>query len=183
ETVPWDDLDRALSSADIVISSTGAPEPIVDRQRYQKILARRQARPLIILDLAVPRDFDPRIHDGERTCLFNIDDLDRVQEQRLRERQKYVAPAEAIVEAETQRFMTGWRRRKHGPTIARLHDDLEAKRKEIVRQVMSRLNGRLSADDRRYIEDAFRLLQNHFLHGPINALTQEPSEDQGHTLL
>jgi glutamyl-tRNA reductase len=183
DAVSWEELDSALGSADIVISSTGAPEPIVDRLRYEKILARRQSRPLIILDLALPRDFDPRIHDGERTCLFNIDDLHRIQAQRLEERQKHVAPAEAIVEAESRRFMKSWRRRKHGPIIARLHDDLESKRQLIVRQVMSRLNGRVTDDDRRYIEDAFRLLQNHFLHGPISALTQEPSESQGHTLL
>src|SRR5262249_14926707 len=183
EVVGWDDLDSALGSADIVISSTGAPEPIVDGPRYQKILARRPSRPVIIFDLAVPRDFDSRIHDGERTCLFNIDDLHRVQEQRLREREKHVAPAEAIVDAETRRFMKSWRRRKHGPVIARLHDDLENKRRLIVRQVIWRLNGRLTDDDRRYIEDAFRLLQNHFLHGPITALTEEASESQGHTLL
>jgi glutamyl-tRNA reductase len=181
--VLWDELDSALSSADIVISSTGAPEPIVDRARYQKILARRPPRPLIILDLAVPRDFDPRIHDGERTCLFNIDDLHRIQAQRLRQREKHVAPAEAIVEAESRRFMKSYRHRKHGPIIARLHEDLESKRQLVVRQVMSRLNGRLTEDDRRCIEDAFRLLQNHFLHGPITALTEEPSESQGHTLL
>jgi glutamyl-tRNA reductase len=182
EVVSWDDLDQALGSADIIISSTGSPEPVVDSQRYQKIAVRRQSRPIIILDLAVPRDFDPRIHDGERTCLFNIDDLHRVQDQRLRERAKHIAPAEAIVDAETRRFMTSWRRRKHGPIIARLHDDLESKRQLIVRQVMSKLNGRLTDDDSRYIEDAFRLLQNHFLHGPITALTEEP-ESQGHTLL
>jgi glutamyl-tRNA reductase len=183
EPIPWDDLDPALCSADIVISSTGASEPIVDSTRYQEILARRQSRPLIILDLAVPRDFDPRIHDGERTCLFNIDDLHRVQEQRLSERQKHVAPAEAIVEAEARRFTTSWSRRQHGPTIARLNDDLESKRRLIVRQVMSKLNGRLTDEDRRYIEDAFRRLQNQFLHGPITALTEEPPENQGHTLL
>ena len=56
EAISWDDLDGALCSADIVISSTGAPEPIVDSTRYQKILTRRQPRPIIILDLAVPRE-------------------------------------------------------------------------------------------------------------------------------
>jgi glutamyl-tRNA reductase len=183
EAVSWDDLDFALRTADIVISSTGAPEPIVDSTRYQRIFARRLPRPLIILDLAVPRDFDPRIHDGERTCLFNIDDLHRIQKHRLQERAKHVAPAEAIVEAESRRFIKCWRHRKYGPIIGRLHDDLESKRQLVVRQVMSKLNGRVTDEDRRYIEDAFRLLQNHFLHGPITALTEEPSENQGHTLL
>ena len=67
--------------------------------------------PLVILDIAVPRDFDPRIHDGDRTCLFNIDDLQRIRDATLAERLKHVAPAEAIVEQETQRFVTDWARR------------------------------------------------------------------------
>ena len=62
---------------------------------------------MVILDIAVPRDFDPRIHDGDQTCLFNIDDLKRIREQTLADRRKHVAPAEAIVEQEAQRFLEG----------------------------------------------------------------------------
>ena len=74
EPVAWDRLDEALTRADIVLSTTGAPEPIVTRERYARIAPRRTGR-LVILDIAVPRDFDPRIHDGDQTNLFNIDDL------------------------------------------------------------------------------------------------------------
>ena len=84
EPVPWERLDDALSRADIVLSTTGAPEPIVTPERYAAIDARRTRGPLVILDIAVPRDFDPRIHDGDRTCLFNIDDLKRIREETLR---------------------------------------------------------------------------------------------------
>src|SRR6266478_4982283 len=143
QAVPWEGLDDALVEADIVLSTTGAPEPIVTRRRFDAILARRGGGTMVILDIAVPRDFDPRIHDGDRACLFNIDDLQRISAQTLKERQKALAPAEAIVEREVQRFLTDWTRRRHGPVIARLTQEFEARRLAIVTQLMAKLNGRL----------------------------------------
>jgi glutamyl-tRNA reductase len=180
----WDDLDGALAKADIILSTTGAAEPIVSLERYEKTQARRKSgNPVVILDIAVPRDFDPRIHDGDRTCLFNIDDLKRIREQTLSDRKRHIAPAEAIVEEEQHRFLKDWARRQHAPVIARLTREFEAKRQAIVEQLFNRLNGRLTGDDRAYIEGAFRLLQNQFLHGPISVLAEEPHESGGHTLL
>jgi glutamyl-tRNA reductase len=139
----------------------------------------------VILDIAVPRDFDPRIHDGDRTCLFNIDDLKRIQEATLADRLRHVGPAEALVEQETQRFLKEWRRRRHGPVIAKLTQDFEAKRREVVQALMARLNGRLTEEERKAVEFAFLKLQNQFLHGPISALAEEPHAEAGggHTLL
>jgi glutamyl-tRNA reductase len=181
--VPWEQLDDILARADIVLSATGAPEPIVTWERYQKILARRSGGPCVILDIAVPRDFDPRIHDGDGTCLFNIDDLKRIREQTIRDRLRHVAAAEGIIEAEVDCFMREWGRRRHGPVIARLTRDFETKRLAIVQQLLARLNGRLTDEDRGQIEGAFRLLQNQFLHGPLSALAEEPHEPGRHTLL
>jgi glutamyl-tRNA reductase len=184
EAMPWEKLDDLLARADIVLSTTGAPEPIVTRKRYQQIDARRAGGPLVILDIAVPRDFDPSIHDGDRTCLFNIDDLNRIREATLADRLKHVDPAEAIVQQETKAFLKDWARRRHGPVIARLTQDFESKRREIVSELLGRLNGRLTDDDRRHIEGAFRLLLNRLLHGPITALTEEThTGGGGHTLL
>jgi glutamyl-tRNA reductase len=173
QAVQWEQLDDALTKADIVLSTTGAPEPIVSRRRFNDVLARREGGTMVILDIAVPRDFDPRIHDGDRACLFNIDDLQRIRDQTLKERHKALAPAEAIVEREVQRFLSDWNRRRNGPIIARLTQEFEARRQAIVAQLLAKLNGRLSAEDRAYIEGAFKLLQNQFLHGPISALAEE----------
>jgi glutamyl-tRNA reductase len=184
EAVPWERLYDALAKADIVLSTTGAPEPIVTLERYQHIAPRRKGRTLVVLDIAVPRDFDPRIHDGDRTCLFNIDDLKRIREQTLRARQKYLVPAEEIVARETQKFLKEWARRKHGPVIARLTQEVESKRQAIVRQLFDRLNGRLTEADCAEIEGAFRLFQSKLLHGPISVLAEEAHEGGGgHTLL
>jgi glutamyl-tRNA reductase len=184
EARAWEELDEMLARADIVLSTTGASEPIVTRERYERIADQRTGGPLVILDIAVPRDFDPRIHDGDRTCLFNIDDLKRIREATLSDRLKHVEPAEAIVHHETKTFLKDWARRRNGPVIARLTQDFESKRREIVRELLGKLNGRLSDGDRRQIEGAFRLLLNRLLHGPITALTEEThSGPGGHTLL
>lgn len=171
--VPWDYLDDALAEADIVLSATGAPEPIVTWPRFRKVLARRVRGPLLILDLAVPRDFDPRIHDGEQAYLFNTDDLNRLCENRLAERRSHVAEAEALVGALAQDFLRDWARRQNGPAIEQLTRTFEAKRHEVTRQLFAKLDGRLSDADKVAIESALRTFQNQVLHGPISALAGE----------
>jgi glutamyl-tRNA reductase len=187
EPVSWERLDEVLARADVVLSTTGAAEPIVSRQRWRQVLARRTGGPVVILDIAVPRDFDPAIHDGDETFLFNIDDLKSIREETLGRRRQHVSAAEAIVEQETGRFLKDWARRRNGPVIDRLTRDFEAKRQEVVKDLFARLNGKLGAEERRQIEQAFALLQNRFLHGPISALAEEtdqgPAPAGGHTLL
>ncbi|MFN4259351.1 MAG: glutamyl-tRNA reductase [Gemmataceae bacterium] len=182
--IPWDKLDDAIAQADIVLSTTGASEPVIDQRRYQGILARRtKDGPVVILDIAVPRDFDSRIHDGDQTCLFNIDDLKRIRDRTLQERLRHVPAAEAIIAQEQKRFLSEWTRRRNGPIIARLTRDFETKRQAIVKQLLDRLRDRLGDDERALIDGAFRLYQNQLLHGPISALAEEPTEGSQHTLL
>jgi glutamyl-tRNA reductase len=185
-TVPWEELDNALVRADIVLSTTGAPQPIVTPERWDGVLARRTKGSVVILDIAVPRDFDPRVHDSDRTWLFNIDDLKRIRDATLQERMKHVAPAEAIVEAETERFVKDWARQRIGPVIERLTQGCDAKRRAIVANVFEKLNGKLTETERKYLEKAFQRLQNQILDGPISALTEEMLQEDAqreHTLL
>ena len=80
--VPWAQLDDALVQSDIVLSTTGAPEPIVPRRQLRgEGAAPPRGRPLIVFDMAVPRDFDPLLHDGDRVSVFNVDDLARVADE------------------------------------------------------------------------------------------------------
>jgi glutamyl-tRNA reductase len=185
KAVPWEKLDDVLVKADIVVSATGAPEPIVTCERYQRIAARRTSGPVVILDIAVPRDFDPRIHDGDQTFLFNVDDLMAVRERTLTLRRQHIGAAEHIVEQETQGFVKAWARRHNGPVIEQLTRWCEARRSEVVKNLFSRLGDKLTEADREYIEKAFSLLQNQFLHNPITALAEETRTEPGsggHTL-
>ncbi len=175
--VPWTQLDEALVRADIVLSTTGAPEPIVTAERWDRVLAQRKKGSVVILDIAVPRDFDPRLHDGDRTWLFNIDDLKRIRDATLQERLKHVAPAEAIVEAETQRFAKDWARRRIGPVVERLIQECDARRQAILQPLLEKLNGKLTEAERNYLEKAFQRLQNQLLDGPISALAEQMLQD------
>jgi glutamyl-tRNA reductase len=187
QALPWERLDDALAQADIILSTTGASDPVVSRQRWEHVMTRRSGGTAVILDIAVPRDFDPDIHDGDRTCLFNIDDLKRIREQTLRDRHRHIAPAEAIVEQEQKRFIAEWSRRRTGPIIARLTRELEAKRQAIVREFLEHVSDRFGEEDqaflKEHIEIALRRFQNQVLHGPISTLSAEGHESGGHTLL
>ena len=180
EPVPWEQLDDALVQADIVLSTTGAPEPIVPRRRFdEKVRYRRGGRPLIVFDMAVPRDFDPRIHDGDRVSVFNVDDLTRVANQAAAERRKHIPAAEAIVSAEVAKFVQDWNRRKDGPVIGKLTAEVDRVRDAVLEPLLAKFNGKLTDAEKAYIEGAFRLFQNRLLHGPIAAL-QEASRE-GHS--
>lgn len=179
--VPWEQLDDAVVRADIVLSTTAAPQkPIMPLRRFaDKVLARRGGRTVVIFDVAVPRDFDPRIaeaHAADGVYLFNVDDLQRVADQQLAERRTHVPPAEAIVEAEVRKFVADWNRRQDGPLISKLTAEVDRVREEVLGPLLGKLNGRLTDADRAYIEGAFRLFQRKLLHGPIAALKETSGE-------
>jgi glutamyl-tRNA reductase len=182
--VPWEELDDALAKADIALSTTGAAEPIMPRKRFvEKVLPKRNKGTLVVLDIAVPRDFDPAIHDGDRVCLFNIDDLVRIRDQTIAQRKKYLAPAEAIVNAEVKKFVDEWNRRKSGPVIQQLRQEVDRVRTAIMEPLMGKLNGKLSVAEREQIEGAFRLFQNKILHGPISAINDASAEGESRRML
>jgi glutamyl-tRNA reductase len=178
--IPWEKLDDALAQSDIVLSATDAREPIVSRRWFdEKVRPKRSGRTLVVFDMAVPRDFDSRLHDGDRVSIFNVDDLQRTADQWATARRKHVPAAEAIVAGEVAKFVQDWNRRKDGPVIGQLTAEVDKLRELVQLPLMEKLNGKLSDADKAYIEGAFRLFQNRLLHGPIAAL-QEASR-HGHT--
>jgi glutamyl-tRNA reductase len=177
---PWGQLDELLVQADIVLSTTDAPEPIVQRRWFdEKVRPKRSGRTLVVFDMAVPRDFDSRLHDGDRVSIFNVDDLQQTADQWAAERRKHVSAAETIVTGEVAKFVQDWNRRKDGPVIGQLTAEMDKARELVLLPLLEKLNGKLSDADKAYIEGAFRLFQNRLLHGPIAAL-QEASR-HGHT--
>jgi glutamyl-tRNA reductase len=181
--VPWAELDDALIQADIVLSTTGAAETIVPRRRFdEKVRYRRAGRPLVVFDMAVPRDFDSRIHDGDRVILFNVDDLTRVADQAAAERRLHIPAAEEIVAAEVRGFVQDWNRRKDGPVIGQLTAEVDRVRDAVLEPLLARLNGKLTDAEKASIERAFRLFQNRLLHGPIAALQEASREGHSHSL-
>ena len=183
QPIPWEQLDDALVSADIVLSTTGAAEPIMPRSRFEAKVLPRMTHTMVVLDIAVPRDFDPAIHDGDRVCVFNIDDLTRVREQTIAKRHRHLAPAEAIVEAEVRRFVDDWNRRRSGPVIGQLTAEVDKLRAEVVAPLIAKLNGKLTPEEKKSVEYAFRLFQSKLLHGPIAALQEASREGENRPLV
>jgi glutamyl-tRNA reductase len=180
---PWEQLEAAMIEADIVLSTTGAAEPIMPAKRYAEKIYPFRTSTQVVLDIAVPRDFDPTIHDGDRVCVFNIDDLTRIREQTLAARKKHVSAAEVIVDQELKRFLEDWNRRRSGPVIGQLTAEIDKVRAEVLGPLLTKLNGKLTPEERKSIEYAFRLFQNKLLHGPIAALQDANREGQGSNLL
>jgi glutamyl-tRNA reductase len=182
--VVWSDLDRAMAKADIILSTTGAAQPIVTLESFRQILPQRHGRPVAIIDIAVPRDFDPRIAELDLVnLLVNIDDLHAIRDKILKTRSKHLPAAEAIVSAEQARFFKEWNRRQSGPAIARISQDWDAIRHQVQMHCFNKLNGKLSEEDKAIIEGAFKLLQNKLLHGPISVLREEAHKESNRGLL
>ncbi len=106
EAIAFDDLPRVFDKLDIVISSTSAPNYILDRARLTPLLARRNHTPLLLIDIAVPRDIDPEVNLLENVYLYNIDDLQAMANECLRLRQEEVAHCEAIIREKAKSLLT-----------------------------------------------------------------------------
>ena len=182
--LPWEHLGTALAEADVALSATGSPDPIVTKLWFDThVRPNRRTGTLVVLDIAVPRDFDPTIHDGENVFVFNVDDLTRVKEQTLTVRKKHIAPAEAIIEAETTAFLVDWQRRRSGPVIRQLTTEFDRVRANVVDPLLQKFNGKLSDDEKKQLEYAFKLFQSQLLHGPIAALHDASRGGEHRTML
>ena len=116
------ELEKLLAEADVVISSTGAREPILTRALFKKVTKARRWRPMIVIDIAVPRDAEPEIDDLDGVYLYDIDDLDKVVAANLAERAKAAEQAEQIVEHEAGQFEQWLRTQGVVPTIRALRE-------------------------------------------------------------
>jgi glutamyl-tRNA reductase len=179
---PWDKLHELLVAADLVVSTTGAKQPIVTAADFASIEKERYQRPLFILDLAVPRDFDPAIGDFNGVYLYTIDDLQKTCQENQKAREREWPKAEKIIEDETARFMTELHHRATGPTIKRL----KARAEELKAEELERLLKKLGAIDdrlREEIERSFERLVNKLLHPPLESLRDEAQQGAPHGLL
>jgi glutamyl-tRNA reductase len=180
---PWSALNEQLGKADIVISTTGADRHVVTLYDYREHVARlRHQRPLFVLDLAMPRDFEPEIADELGVYLYAIDDLKEAAEQNRKAREGALPAAEQIVEEEIRSFAAETRHRAAVPVIARFRESLEG----VESAELARLYARLpSLDDRARQEIrqfADRLLAK-MMHPPMESLRDESRNGSPHGLL
>ncbi len=179
--VGLDHLPEQLMLADIVVSSTSSPHPIVGRDELAQVVSLRAGRPLLLIDIAVPRDIDPRCATVEGVTLYDIDDLQRVVARNLDTRASEIPRAERIVEEEIQRF-AGWLGQLDAlPTISALREQGDA----VVAQVLAENDGRwesASPRDLVRVEALARSIANRILHEPTIRL-RSLSAARGHASL
>jgi glutamyl-tRNA reductase len=173
--VPWEDVGRALDAADIVVTATGASEPILTRQRIQAVTRSRRNRPLFIIDIAVPRDVDPAAGELEQVFLYNIDDLQSIVSESLARRSHQVEQADAIVESEVERFVV-WLRSRHAvPTVVALRQRFEDIRRSELKRLEPKLAG-LDPEARARVDDVTRLIVEKLLLAPTEHLKSAPDQ-------
>ena len=179
---PWERLAEELIRADVVISTTGATEPIVTLPSFKRVEAARYQRPLFVLDLAIPRDFEPAIGDRLGVYLYSIDDLQSACQKNRQQRDRELPGAVHIVEEETSRFMVDLHHRATAPIIKRLKEGWRQPKEEELRRLFNKLP-ELSEKSRVEIEQSFERLVNKLLHPPLESLRSESQQGTPHGLL
>ena len=178
----YKDLSAEVITADLIVSTTGATEPVVTLEGFLAIEPQRQGRPLVVLDLAVPRDFDPRIGKRAGVWLYSVDDLGQACEANRQRRQREMPAALTIVDEETRRFMGDLHHRSTVPVI----EQLRAGWNETGEAELDRLFRKLpDLDDaaRDEIRRAFDRYAAKMLHPPMASLRDESHAGPPHRLL
>lgn len=173
-----EELPGVLARADLVISSTSSPEPIVTAPQVHQAMAGRQ-RPLVFIDIAVPRDVDPAVREIPNVHLFDLDDLQLRLDRSLAERRKEIPRAEAIVAEEVQRFAEWQAGSEVLPVLSELRQQAEILRSQELARVLRQLPG-LNPELHRRLDHFSRALVNKLLHHPTQRLRAEASN--GHAV-
>jgi glutamyl-tRNA reductase len=178
----WEDLDSKLAAADLVVSTTGATQPVVTLERFGRIEPLRYQRPLFVLDLAVPRDFEPAIGDCLGVYLYSLDDLEESCHRNRLERDRELPQAMAIVEEETALFMQELYHRATGPIIRQLRQGWQVVRDQELDRLFKKLPD-LDERSRQEISQAFERYVNKLLHPPLESLRDESRHGSPHGLM
>jgi glutamyl-tRNA reductase len=180
--VRWDELGTELPATDIVICSTAAPHPVLTRERLRQVLPQGSANPLCIIDIALPRDVDPRVGDEPNVFLYNIDDLQQIVDANIGRRQEELPRAEGIIVGGAEDFWSWYSSLAVVPTIRDLRARGEAVRTEELEKALRRLS-HLADEDRAAVEALTRALLNKFLHVPTVRLREAAGNGRGTTVL
>ena len=179
----FDDLDHHLAAADVIVSTTGAERPIVDAARFSEARRQSSSRPVFILDLGAPRDFDPAVGQiDQNVFLYDIDDLEKTCQKNRKLRAKEIERANKIIQDETDKFMHDFYHRATGPIIHQLREEWHDVRADEVARLFSKLK-HLHEPDRKEIEKTIERIINKLLHPPLEVLRDEARAGTPHGLL
>lgn len=180
EVRPWDQLDECLAESELVVSTTSASQPIMTLERFKAIRSKRGSRAVLILDLAVPRDFERSIADLSDVYLYSVDDLQQVCDRNIQARQQEWPKAEQIVDGEIRKFLSESVYRSSAPTIKKLREQAAGVKQEEFQRLVNKLESRgVDPQTIKDIDVALDRLVNKILHPPLTAL-RENSDSSHH---
>ncbi len=167
-----DAIGESLPLADIVVASSGAPRTLIERADVERALKLRSQAPMFFIDIAVPRDVEPTVHQLDNAYVYNIDDLEQTASENLGRRHEHAGEAERIVGSEVERFVSEWRSRCVEPVIKSLHSSFHGVAAKEVEKSLRRL-GDLPDDAREEVRYLARRIVQRLLHEPVKQLKQE----------
>jgi len=178
----WQALPAALVESDIVITSTSAPGYVLQHDTVESALRQRKGRPMLLIDIAVPRDIDPRVGELPDVYLYNIDDLQRVVEQNMEARRQELSRCMAIIDKSAQQF-AAW---VHGlaaePTIRSMAEELHQIREQELEKTLNTLNS-IPEDHKQEIRYLTERIVNRILQRPMREIKQEIGHHDPHTVI
>jgi glutamyl-tRNA reductase len=175
EAVRFDELPELLAEADIVVACTASPHQIVGREELALVVEERDGRPLLLIDIAVPRDIDPGVRGLPGITLYDMDDLQHAIARNMSGREAEAVKAARLIEVEVERFVQWLGSLEIVPTIAALRERGD----EIVRQVLRDNDQRwesVSDNDRRRLEVMARAVVSRLLHEPTLRLKESDGD-------
>ncbi len=175
------ELDAALLETDVLLTSTGASSMIVEGSTLDAVMARRSARPLLIVDIAMPRDVDPAAADIDGVTLLDMDDLRTFTEAGVAERRREITAVNTIVTRELDRYVDQRTTRKVDPLISELFQHVETIRAGEIARFSARLE-RLDPDARELVEAITRGLIGKLLFDPVTQVKESAGTAQGERL-
>ena len=176
--VPFEHLNDHIDRADIVISSTGAPHFVITKLQAERIIRQRKNRPIFFIDIAVPRDIDPAVNQIDNVFLYDIDDLQQVVDENIKERMSEAVRAEALVDNEVRAFRSKLQSLEVVPTIVELRETLEKLRRDEIERNRKHL-GPMSPEQQDALERITQSMINKILHHPIKHLKDVAHHPEG----
>lgn len=171
EVYPLSDMMRVIAASDLVFTSTAATEPLLDRAKLEASLEPN--RPLMLIDISVPRNVAADANELENVQAYNVDDLKAVVAQNQESRRKMAMEAEALLDEEVEAFELWWRSLDTVSTISCLRDKIETIREQELEKALSRLGSEFAEKHQEIIEALTRGIVNKILHDPMVQLRAE----------
>jgi glutamyl-tRNA reductase len=180
--VPFDRIREAIPTVDIVLCSTAAPHPVLTRSIVRESFSEPRRHPLLIIDIAVPRDVDPAVGDEPEVFLYNVDDLRKIVDEHVRVREGALPDAQHIIRTHSEEFQAWYASLEVVPVIREMRRQAVAVREAELERLFRGMT-HLDPRDRERVEEFAQRLQNKLLHDPTAQLRKGMASGGGAELV